>query len=226
MTIGLILLAGLAGASVPAAGAPAVAAVPASPDWTQQVEVTEEGGYRMGNPDAPLKLVEFLSTTCGHCADFAEAAMPALREQVRAGRISIEYRNYVLNHYDVAAAMLSRCAPTSRYFELTDALLARQDEWVGKAERLTPAQRARIEVQPTRDSVALTWDLLGLTPIAGAYGITASTCLADNRRLAQLFGMAEAAERLGVQGTPTFMLNGRVIGAHDWSTLQPYLGQP
>ena len=33
-----------------------------------------EGGYLMGNPNAPVKLVEYASLTCPHCRDFSDAA--------------------------------------------------------------------------------------------------------------------------------------------------------
>ena len=60
------LALGLLAAAPAAAQAPAVANV----DWSQRVATTPEGGFRMGNPDAPVKLVEFLSLTCSHCATF------------------------------------------------------------------------------------------------------------------------------------------------------------
>ena len=46
-------------------------AAPAGKSWSQTVVKTPEGGYLMGNPDAPIKLVEYGSLTCSHCADFS-----------------------------------------------------------------------------------------------------------------------------------------------------------
>ena len=43
-----------AGAGKTAAAVPA----PNGGDWTQMVQQTPEGGYRMGNPNAPVKLLE------------------------------------------------------------------------------------------------------------------------------------------------------------------------
>ncbi|MDB5668495.1 MAG: protein-disulfide isomerase [Alphaproteobacteria bacterium] len=216
---------GLIAAAPAAAQAPQVSAV----DWAQRVETTPEGGYRMGNPDAPLKLVEFLSLTCSHCATFSAEATPALVQQVRSGRVSVEYRNYVLNHYDLAAAVLSRCAAPSNYFALTSDLLAQQAAWAGRADALTPAQKSEIEVRPTPQSVARTAELIGLKQIAGAHGIApaeANRCLASAEGLSQVMAMRDAADRLGVTGTPTFMLNGRMIGAANWTMIQPLLAAP
>ena len=224
-----LLAVALLAPAAPAA-APAKNAVPAAPtDWSARVQMTAEGGYRMGNPQAPVQLVEFLSLTCGHCAAFAGEALPQLKEQVRSGRVSVEYRNYVLNHYDVAAAILSRCASPANYFALTEAYLAEQPGWANRIDALTPAQRARIEVDPTPASVRLTAELLGLKDIAARHGVTpaaADACLADPARIEQLLAMSESAGQLGVDGTPTFMLNGTLIGSQNWSSLEPVLGQP
>ena len=58
-------------------------------DWTETVAATPEGGFRMGNPEAPVKLVEYASITCPHCAEFAEQGTSALRDQyVKSGRVS------------------------------------------------------------------------------------------------------------------------------------------
>jgi len=226
---GFLLLAGLLGAAVPAVIAAAPSAPAAPVDWSARVQATAEGGYRMGNPDAPLKLVEFLSLTCSHCADFANEAMPRVKDKVRSGQVSVEYRNYVLNHYDLAAGVLSRCATPAKYFALTEAYLAQQDSWAAKIDALTPAQRAEVEVAPTPASMRRIAELLGLKAIAARHGVTpaaANACLADPKRIRQLLAMGGAAEQLGVEGTPTFMLNGTLIGPQNWSSLEPVLGQP
>ncbi len=86
---------------------------------------TPEGGFRMGNPAASVKLIEYFSTTCPHCAHFAAEGTPVLvRNYVRTGRVSLEYRNYVLNGLDVAASFISRCAAPRGLFR-DDSLSAR-----------------------------------------------------------------------------------------------------
>ena len=220
------LALGLLAAAPAAAQVPQVAAVPV--DWTRQAATTPEGGFRLGNPDAPVKLVEFLSLTCSHCATFSAEAMPELLERVRSGRVSVEYRNYVLNHYDLAAAVLTRCASPREYFAMTTHLFAQQDVWAGRADALTPPQRAEVEVRPTPQSVARTAELIGLKQIAAEHGITAAEanrCLASAEGLNQVMAMRDAAERLGVDGTPMFMLNGRMVGAANWAMIQPLLAE-
>jgi protein-disulfide isomerase len=91
-----LLLAGaiLTGAvAAQAAAAPKRSAAPAARDWTRTVSATPEGGYRVGNPAAAVKLVEYGSLTCNHCATFAKEGMPPLLSRhVRTGRVSYEFR--------------------------------------------------------------------------------------------------------------------------------------
>ena len=88
---------------------PAIAA-PAGTSWTETVTVTPEGGYLIGNPDAPLKLVEFASHTCGACANFSVTGKQPLKEKyVACGVVSFEQREIFLNPYDVVLAGLVQC---------------------------------------------------------------------------------------------------------------------
>lgn len=216
-----------------AAPAVAVPPPPAPPpgqaDWTQRIERTAEGGYRMGNPDAPVQVVEFISLTCPHCASFAAEGMPALiRDHVRSGRVSIELRNFVLNQYDVAAAVLSRCVAPERYFALTDELFRRQSEWTGRASLLSPAQLQQLQASP-ETAVRRIAELLELGPIAATYGLdgaAATACLSDNANLEQVLDMREAGIRQNITGTPSFLVNGRRVDAYDWASLQPHLTAP
>ena len=223
-----LLFAWAAALLAPAVLPAAPAAAQAQRDWTQVVARTPEGGFRMGNPDAPVKLVEYLSLTCPHCAHFAEEGAPSLiRNHVRSGRVSLEYRNFVLNAYDLAATFLSRCAAPQDYFALNHAILAGQAQWMGRVEALSAAQRGQLQgltpIQGMQRIVALT----GLDAIAARHGISAAdarACLADQAALDRIIEMREAGSRLGVDGTPSFSINGRLAAeVHDWASLEPLL---
>ena len=226
----LRLLAAAFAASLLVAGAAAPAqqgAAPRQRDWTQVVSATPEGGFRMGNPQAPVKVVEYLSLTCPHCASFAAEGMPPLMTYVRRGRVSIEYRNFVLNGLDLAAALLSRCAPPQNYFALNHAILAAQGEWTGRVQAMTPAQRQEMADLTDLQRLRRVATISGLDAIAARHGVTAAqadACMADQTRLDRVIAMREAAGRYGVTGTPTFAINGRIAGsAGDWATLEPLL---
>ena len=219
-----------AAAALLAAPSAMVAPAPAQAqrDWSRVVAQTPEGGYRMGNPNAPVKLVEYLSLTCSHCAEFAAEGAPELiRDHVRTGRVSLEYRNFVLNAYDLAAAFISRCAAPEDYFALNHAILAGQPEWQARVRALTEAQRAELrELQPIEAMQRIvSW--VGLGDIASRHGVTpaeARACLSNPAGLQRIGQMREAGNAAGVSGTPSFAVNGRLLEhVHDWAALEPLL---
>src|SRR4028118_1081315 len=98
-----------------AAGGTAAAPVQApNGDWSQLVTQTPEGGIMMGNPNAKVKVVEFASMTCSHCAAFAVQDKPKLVDQyVKTGNVSFEFRNLVANGLDITASLIARCGGAS-----------------------------------------------------------------------------------------------------------------
>jgi len=94
---------------------------PAGQKWSETVSKTDAGGIVMGNPDAPIKLVEYMSITCSHCKDFGEQAFAELRDTyVESGKVSFEIRNFVRDPLDLSAAILSRCGGEDPFFPLTE----------------------------------------------------------------------------------------------------------
>ena len=117
-------------------------APPAGKSWAETVVITPEGGYRMGNPDAPIKIVEFASLTCSHCAEFAEAASAELRDNfVASGRVSYELRNFVRDAIDITATQLTQCGTPETFFALTDQVFAYQAGIFEKAQSASKEQQ-------------------------------------------------------------------------------------
>lgn len=207
------------------------AAQQAQRDWTRQVAATAEGGFRMGNPDAPLKLVEYGSLTCDHCATFAREGMPGLMPLVRSGRLSFEFRNFVRDPVDLTAAALSRCAGPAQFFPLTDRLFASQGQWLGRYQAMTDAQASALSELAPGARMARLAAIGGLDAAAAGHGLPAAkaqACLADEAGLKRLAEMRRvASEKHQIQGTPSFLLNGRTLtDVHHWGALQPLLKQP
>ncbi len=217
-----LALVGLAAPGAQAAPAPATAV-----DWARTVVQTPEGGFRMGNPNAKVKLVEYGSLTCGHCAAFARQGMASLvGSYVKSGKVSYEYRNFVLNGLDVAASLVARCGGPARFFPVADKFYATQGQWMGRVSALTAAQKTQLNALPESQRLGRLAELVGLTGLAAQHGIPAAAakrCLADQAALDRLGKMAEAAGAQGVAGTPTFFLNDSNIGTHSWATLEPIL---
>lgn len=216
----------LAGASM-AVAAPAKAA--AKRDWSKAVAATPEGGFRMGNPAAPIKLVEYASYTCPHCAHFVQEGVPQLiARYVRSGRVSFELRNLVRDPYDLSAALLSRCAGPRNFFPLMHSIFATQDQWTGRFAALSASEYDALTALPQTPKLVRIAAIGGLDAMAAKFGVPAArakACLSDENAAERLAEMRRVATtQYDLQGTPAFLINGKKAeGAHDWATLEPLL---
>ena len=214
--------AGLSGDAI------AKVAAPAGKAWPDVVVKTPEGGYRMGNPDAPIKLVEYGSLTCPHCAELSEKGSAEIRDTfVGSGRVSYEFRNFVRDAMDVTAAVLTRCGAPESYFALTEQTFANQPEMIKKVQAAgNAAFDAAIALPDNKRGVAM-GQLTGLTDFFAARGIAkdqANACLANGAELAALAKRTQdQAEQYKIEGTPTFLVNGQLIGSLSWEELRTKL---
>ncbi|WP_300035470.1 thioredoxin domain-containing protein [Sphingorhabdus sp.] len=187
-------------------------AAPAPNKWLSTVTVTAKGAHVLGNPAAPKKVVEYLSYTCGHCADFEANESPAFKAQfVSTGKASLEIRNMVLNPVDLTAAVLARCGGKGNFFGNHKQLLSTQSVWLGKTKNISAATQAKLKAQDFSGFMIGTFDEIGLGPIMQQRGITpaqAKACLADKAAFNAVVGMTDAGAKLGVRGTPSFLING------------------
>jgi protein-disulfide isomerase len=199
-------------------------AAPNNADWTQTVQETPEGGYRMGNPDAPVKLVEYASITCHVCADFSEAGHNELVNQfVASGQVSWEYRPYSLFPTDPGLFMLLRCQGPQPFFGLAEQLYATQKEWVARSQQ---ADAQQIESLPLGQRPTAWVKATGLDQFFRQRGLPQArqdACLTDQATLQKLADVTALGQRDGVNGTPTFLINGEVAGVTAWSALKPRL---
>jgi protein-disulfide isomerase len=210
----------------PAAAGPV--APPAGQDWTQVVSQTNEGGMVMGNPNAPVKLVEYLSLTCPHCREFAETGYTPLQNYVKKGSVSLEVRNYVRDPIDVTATLVSRCNGPATYFAMTEQAFEKQSDIVTKAQSLPKADLERLQNAPPADQFKALAALLGIDEFAKQRGVPQAKldqCFADKAALDRLVAMQKTANELpGFVGTPTFILNGKVLeNTGTWDKLEPQL---
>jgi protein-disulfide isomerase len=190
----------------------ASSAAPAKASWLTTVTITDKGAHVIGNPSAANKVVEYLSYTCGHCADFETKEAPPFKTQyVATGKASLEIRNFVLNAYDLTAAMLARCGGKGRFFGNQKHLMATQRIWLGNASKVSAETKAKLQAEDYHGFMAGAYNELGLGPIMQQRGVTpaqAKACLADKAALQTIIDMTDAGAALGVQGTPSFMING------------------
>jgi len=219
-----VSLALLAAAALLAGGAKA----PATRDWNAAV-VETDAGHRIGNPQAALKLVEFVSYTCPTCARFAREGEPALKlGYLPQGKVSLEVRHLLRDPVDLTAALLSHCGPAAKFPQNHSALMLAQDEWLGRLKGASAAQRQRWATgddAARRRAIAADAGFYAIMERRGYGRAETDRCLADEataRRLAE----ASAADwkQPGVHGTPAFAIDGVVLaGTHSWQELEPQI---
>jgi protein-disulfide isomerase len=197
-------------------------------DWTQTVVKTPEGGFRMGNPEAPVKLVEYGSLSCPHCAEFEEQGGPQLRDKyVKSGQVSWEFRTYLLFGPDAGISALLHCQDASAFFPMVEQLYADQRNWGGRLQSLPDAQMQQIQAMPARDAAVAMVRAAGLDEFFRQRGMPASriqSCLADPAVLDQLAAITKRGNDEGVNGTPSFFINGKFVErTASWGALEPEL---
>ena len=175
-----LFLAGL-GAFVATVALAAPAAAPAPRD-----------DMAMGRDKAPVTVVEYASVGCPHCAEFAIEEFPAFKTKyIDSGKVRFVLREMLTGDTTLAAAgfITARCAGPDKYFQVVDGVYRAQAEIVSGGGALQP--------------------LLKVAKAAGLSEDQVNACLHDDTRVNALQAREARAEADGVDGTPTFMINGK-----------------
>ena len=148
------------------------------------------GDMALGNPKAPVTMIEYASMTCPHCANFEKETFPALKKRyIDTGKVYFIFREFPLDQLALAASMLARCAGKDKYFPLVETLFQQQQDWVVQ--------------QPLKP-------LLAIAKQAGLTEQTFNGCLKDQKiQQAIVDEQQRAIKQFGVQSTPTFFINGK-----------------
>ena len=148
------------------------------------------GERALGNPNAPVTVIEYVSLTCPHCAAFHRDVFPRVKKDyIDTGKIRFIVREFPIGRSAGNAAIANRCAPEDKYFVVLGQLLARQPEWVSQDVRL--------------DAIFAVAKSGGLTREAF------DNCLSNQTIIDGLNEVKQRGRQFGVIGTPTFFINGR-----------------
>jgi protein-disulfide isomerase len=232
ITLPLLLAAACSGEGGNTTSAAPVAAVtaPAGQTWTETVAKTPEGGYRMGNPDAPIKLVEYGSRTCPTCGAFGRDAMqPLAATYVASGKVSYEFRDYLVHGApDLAAALLGQCGGPAPFFPILEQMYQIQNDYLDKLQATPPALQQQLQAMPPAQQLAALAQQMALIDFVKQRGVPeakARACLADSAQIDLLTKQTQDATASGtVTGTPTFLLNGkRLDNTVSWTQVEQAL---
>jgi len=214
--------------SPPTAGPVAPVPAPAGQMWSDVVSATSDGGMRMGNPNAPIKVVEYGALSCPHCAKLANDGMKTLvSKYVDSGRVSYEFRSYIIHgSIDVMLTQLVRCGDPSAFFPLVEQLYSTQDQWIARVESAGAAAQAAASLPPAQRFPALA-DAYGLTDWFAARGVSkdqAHACLANTDDAERIVKQTQGwYTDQGIDQTPTIYINGNKTNIAEWEQLEPAL---
>lgn len=172
------------------------------------VDVPIGDAFSIGDPDAPITIVEFTDYQCPYCGRHFQQTYPQLlANYVDAGLVRYVFKDFPLTSIHpqaFEAAEAARCAgEQNAYLEMHDVLFSRQSEW-GVADAATLFTGYAEELGLDADAFA--------------------TCLSDGRYEGAIQADLEDGIQLGVTGTPGFFINGRFLsGAQPYAVFQQAL---
>ena len=195
-------------------------------DWSSVVTKTPAGTYLIGNPQARIRLVEYASYTCPHCAAFSKESELVLKAQmIRSGSTSLEFRNLIRDRLDLAAAVLARCTGPRGFAGTTAAIFAAQGQWLERGFDYQESNGARLGMYPVLAQLRAYADGAGLTALVQARGLTPKAidaCFADQAEVDRIVAISSARPD-SVKGTPAFFVNDKPIATAAWAGLEPAL---
>lgn len=197
-------------------------------NWGGTVSRNDLGAHVIGNPAAKVKLVEYFSYTCSHCADFARDADAGLHQDyVAKGKVQVEYRNLVRDSIDITASLLARCGAPSAFYGNHKAIMASQQSWGPNMQKASEArQKAWAEGSLGDRAKAIATDT-GLRAIMQKRGYTdtqLNACLTSQPAIDALQAMSNQGRSVDkVTGTPSFFINGKAMGPGNWATVKTNL---
>jgi protein-disulfide isomerase len=204
-------------------------APPAGKQWSEVISATHDGGTLMGNPDAPLKLIEYGALSCSHCAAFSAEGFPKLRDDyVNSGRVSYELRFFMLNPLDVPAVQLATCGNSPEtVIPMAEQYWAWQPTMFANLKAAGEDAMQKVQALPASQRPAVIARLTGMNEFFAQRGIATdkgAACLADITRATALASATDKATKdFDVTGTPAFILNGRNLDVSSWEALEPVL---
>ena len=164
--------------------------------WAQQLaEAVEIGPDErvIGDPEAPVTIVEYASMTCPHCANFHDAVYPGLKENwIDTGKAKMVFRHFPLDGLALRASALAECMDGVRFFGFLDILFKTQQQWATAEDPLAALQ--------------------GLAKQAGLDEAASEACLNDDATLTKILEQRkDGSDKYDINSTPSFLVNGEKV---------------
>ena len=150
------------------------------------------GEKSLGKPDAPVTVIEYASLGCPICAVFHQKVFPQFKKAyIDTGKVFYIYREFPIGPSPAAAAEAARCVPEKHYFRVNDKFMANKGQWNGR--------------QPDHDL------LYKIVQDTGVKRAEFDSCMANQNIKDGIVWVKQRGREFGVQGTPTFFINGQHV---------------
>uniref|UniRef100_A0A831THW8 DsbA family protein n=1 Tax=Thermorudis peleae TaxID=1382356 RepID=A0A831THW8_9BACT len=157
-------------------------------------DVDPRDGRVLGDPNAPVLVVEWGDYQCPACLQFKQVLFPQLvQDYIATGKIRFEYRDFAfIGEESTLAAEAALCAQEQgKFWEYHDTLFANQ-----RGENVGSFTSARLKRMA---------EIVGLD--MGQF----NSCLDSRRHQGEVEAMRQEGQGLGVNATPTFFVNGQKL---------------
>ena len=182
------IVAGVYFGTRPPAAGPAPTTVAAAPDKAALLGV-QASDHVLGDPNAPITMIEYASFTCPHCAHFHTQILPEIKKKwIDTGKVKLVYRDFPLDQVAAKAAQIAECAGKDRYFGVIDLIFRGQQQWAAASDPIAELSK------PLR--------------IAGLGDAEIKACLANEAKANEVVADFRGGEAIGVNSTPSLFING------------------
>ncbi|MDE2182962.1 MAG: GatB/YqeY domain-containing protein [Alphaproteobacteria bacterium] len=162
----------------------------------------------LGNPKAPITMIEYAAPTCPHCAHFSMTVMPLIKQNyIDTGKVYYVFRVFPLNPADGAVEAIARCLPADKYFHFIDLMFRNQSKWDPDGYQIADVHAAIVQMARTQ----------------GMDQAQVDQCITNKDEQDRINQIALDGEtKYNIQGTPTFVINGTIVQVEeaDWPQLK------
>jgi protein-disulfide isomerase len=164
-------------------------------------EKIQPGDQTLGNPKAPVVVVEYLAPTCPHCARFAATVFSQIKKTyIDTGKVLYVVRVFPLSAPDGAVSGLAKCQKPGHYYDFIDLAFRKQAMWTPGSYDIPDVEAALVQ----------------LAGMAGMKPDQAKRCMTDEKELLRLNTLADdAMARFNIRSVPSIVIGGKVYTGED-----------
>jgi len=154
--------------------------------------------FVIGDPEAPITIIEYASMSCSHCASFHLETLPDLKKEfIDTGKVRFVFRDFPYNYPALLGSMVMRCIPQEVRYDYMNALYTLQKQWV------------------LSENAKTTEELYKIMQSGGMTKEDFDICLNDSTMENNIIqGIINAQKEFDVKSTPSFLVNGNLVSGN------------